>query len=83
MKTTVCLLLVLVLALPVLPPLSPITTRSVPPFSAASRFSHGRLLHCYGETKVTAEELLVRAGSNGYQGGLTERKTALEMARDT
>jgi hypothetical protein len=33
--------------------------------------------------KVTAEELLTRAESNGYKRGANERKTALEMTRDT
>jgi len=30
--------------------------------------------------KATAKQLLARAGSNGYERGLTERKTTLETA---
>jgi hypothetical protein len=33
--------------------------------------------------KVTAKQLLARAGSNGYERGFTERKTTLETAIST
>jgi hypothetical protein len=55
---------------------------SAPFLSAPSRSSHGRLLYCNGETKVTAEELLARAAFNGYTKEPIERKTTLETMRD-
>jgi len=50
-----------------------ITTRFVPLLCASYM----------AKRKVTPEELLTRAESNGYKRGASERKMALEMTRDT
>jgi hypothetical protein len=54
-------------------PLGLITTRFVPLLCASYM----------AKRKVTAEELLTQAESNGYKRGANERKMALEMTRDT
>jgi hypothetical protein len=52
-------------------------------FPAASRFPHGCLLHCYGgNEKSLPRSCLFELNPTVNKRGLTEKKTALETARD-